>query len=136
MLKINSKPNFVRSLVVGLMLYGLVFSPALVFALPSGGNVVDGTATINEPSATNMEINQSTDKLIVNWDSFSIGEGESVQFFQPGADSVALNRVVGLDPSVILGSLSANGQIFVVNPSGVYLGASAQAIWISLMKIF
>ena len=125
MMKIDSKPNFLRSLAVGFMVYGLVFSPALVFALPTGGVVAEGTAAITQ-SGGNMSINQTTNKVIVNWNGFSIDAGESVQFSQPDVNSVALNRVVGSDPSLIMGSLSANGQIFVVNPSGVYLGANAQ----------
>ena len=69
-----------------------------------------------------MTINQSSDRMIANWQSFSIGAGNSVTFNQPGASSVALNRVVGQDPSKILGSLSANGQVFLINPNGIAIG--------------
>jgi hypothetical protein len=33
--------------------------------------------------------------------------------------------VIGVDPSIILGKLSANGQVFLSNPSGVVFGKSA-----------
>ncbi|MEW6641735.1 MAG: YDG domain-containing protein [Pseudomonadota bacterium] len=92
-------------------------------ALPTGGQVISGAATI-ATSGQAMTINQSTDRMIANWQSFSIGTGHSVTFNQPGASSVALNRVVGQDPSQILGSLTANGQVFLVNPNGVVIGKS------------
>jgi filamentous hemagglutinin family protein len=95
--------------------------PALAQNLPTGGQVVSGQATINQ-SGSAMTINQSSDRMIANWQSFSIGAGNSVTFNQPGASSVALNRVVGQDPSKILGSLSANGQVFLVNPNGIAIG--------------
>ncbi|MEJ7807902.1 MAG: filamentous hemagglutinin N-terminal domain-containing protein, partial [Telluria sp.] len=57
--------------------------------------------------------------------SFNIGAGEAVRFIQPGSDSVALNRVLGSDPSSILGSLTANGKVFLINPNGVLFGKGA-----------
>jgi filamentous hemagglutinin family protein len=69
-----------------------------------------------------MVINQSSNQMITNWQGFNIGQTESVQFNQPGANSVALNRVIGQDPTAILGKLNANGQIFITNPSGVFFG--------------
>ncbi|MHC2624595.1 filamentous hemagglutinin family protein [Bradyrhizobium huanghuaihaiense] len=95
--------------------------PALAQTLPTGGQVVSGQATISQ-SGNAMTINQSSERMIANWQSFSIGAGNSVTFNQPGASSVALNRVVGQDPSKILGSLSANGQVFLINPNGIAVG--------------
>jgi len=100
--------------------------PALAFAqMPTGGNVVSGGATITTPDATHTVIQQTTGKAIINWDSFSIGQNGYVQFIQPGSSSIALNRVVGADPSSILGNLSANGQVFLVNPNGIFFGAGS-----------
>lgn len=73
-----------------------------------------------------MVINQSSNNLITNWDSFNIGEAASVEFVQPDASSAALNRVLDNNPSQILGSLSSNGQVFLVNPAGVFFGENAQ----------
>ncbi len=73
-----------------------------------------------------MTITQVTPKMAIDWQSFSIGQGKSVTFVQPTAGAVALNRVTGTDVSVIQGSLSANGQIFLVNPNGVLFTPTAQ----------
>jgi filamentous hemagglutinin family protein len=64
--------------------------------------------------------------VAINWPSFNIGPGEAVQFVQPNRNSVALNRVLGSDPSSIFGSLQANGQVFLVNPNGILFGKGAQ----------
>lgn len=94
-------------------------------ALPSGAQVISGVAEIQ--STTNqLSIVQSTPQLITHWDTFHIGADAHVQFTQPDASSVALNRVLGADPSGIYGSLSANGQVFLINPSGVIFGPQAK----------
>jgi filamentous hemagglutinin family protein len=71
-----------------------------------------------------MLINQGSDKAIINWNSFSIGSGEAVRFIQPGSSSVVLNRVTGIDPSVLNGLLSGNGRVFLINPNGITVGPS------------
>jgi filamentous hemagglutinin family protein len=95
-----------------------------VYALPGGGVVAAGEATITG-DANNMTISQATANTVINWQSFNIAQGQTVQFVQPGASSVALNRVLGSDPSSIFGTLSANGQVFLVNPNGVLFGQGA-----------
>ncbi|WP_234418562.1 filamentous hemagglutinin N-terminal domain-containing protein [Dongshaea marina] len=73
-----------------------------------------------------MTIHQHSDKLITNWQSFSIGQDASVTFKQPGSGSVALNRVTGQSPSQILGRLNANGHVMLINPSGILFGPHSQ----------
>jgi filamentous hemagglutinin family protein len=102
----------------------LAFSP-IVRALPTGEAVVSGRVSVARPDARNMVVQQGSSKAIVNWQSFGIGASESVAFRQPGASSVILNRVVGGSPSDIFGRLSANGQVFLVNPSGVFFAPGA-----------
>src|SRR5262247_4020582 len=73
-----------------------------------------------------VTVNQSSSSAIINWNTFNIGVNESVRFNQPGASSVALNRVTGgLGPSEILGTLTANGRVFVINRDGVLFGPGA-----------
>ena len=97
--------------------------PAL--AGPVGGTVVDGAAAISQAGAT-TNIHQSTNKAIINWQGFSVGANESVNFYQPGASSVTLNRVIGNEASVINGAINANGQVFIVNSAGVLFGKGSQ----------
>ena len=98
---------------------------APVWAAPVGEQVVGGQASVSRTGANTL-VTQSSDRAAINWQSFSIGEGETVRFAQPSASSVALNRVLGQNPSQILGSLSANGQVFLVNPNGVLFGQGAR----------
>jgi filamentous hemagglutinin family protein len=100
-------------------------SPVLAQGLPTGGTVAAGAASI-ATGADQLTITQTSAAAALNWNSFSIGQGKNVTFVQPTAQSVALNRVLGSDPSVILGSLNANGKVFLVNPNGVLFGQSAQ----------
>jgi filamentous hemagglutinin family protein len=94
------------------------------FAGPTGGVVTAGSANITS-GASNTTITQSTQNAAINWLSFNIGTGEAVRFVQPNSSSVTLNRVLGSDPSSILGTLSANGKVFLVNPNGVLFGQGA-----------
>lgn len=73
-----------------------------------------------------MKIQQTSERLVTDWQSFSIGQGSTVQFVQPSSSAVALNRVLGNDVSVIQGALQANGQVFLVNPNGVLFSKEAQ----------
>ncbi|MEI6987461.1 MAG: filamentous hemagglutinin N-terminal domain-containing protein, partial [Rhodospirillaceae bacterium] len=98
--------------------------PAL--ANPQGGVVAGGTVTITQTSPTRVDINQGTTKGIVNWQSFSIGSTEHTNFNQPNAQAITLNRVVGGNLSEILGRLTANGQVWLINPNGVFFGPGAR----------
>ncbi|SEL78378.1 filamentous hemagglutinin N-terminal domain-containing protein [Halomonas daqiaonensis] len=94
------------------------------WALPVGGEVSAGSATIGG-DATVMEIKQSTQNAAINWQAFDIASGETVNFAQPNSSAVALNRVLGSDPSAIMGTLTANGSVFLINPNGVLFGQNA-----------
>ena len=95
------------------------FSHALdVNVLPTQGSVKVGSGQISQ-SGANMVISQGSARLGLDWQTFNIGANGSVTYIQPGKDAVALNRVVGNEASQIFGRLSANGQVFLVNPNGV-----------------
>ena len=97
--------------------------PACVFALPEIREVAAGQADVSR-SNSSLVITTS-DKAIINYDSFNIEGREHVQFVQPSSSSTVLNRVIGKDVSSILGSLSANGKVFLVNPNGIFFGPTA-----------
>ncbi|KQW93334.1 hypothetical protein ASC94_11860 [Massilia sp. Root418] len=100
-------------------------APPLATALPTGGQVAAGQAQI-ATSGSQMTVTQATSQAILNWNSFDIGAQASVQFKQPSANAVALNRVQSANPSQIYGKLDANGQVFLVNPNGVLFAPGAQ----------
>lgn len=111
--------HFLRKKFVVLAILASFFLPAE--ANPTGPQVTAGSASVSG-SGNQTTVTQSSDRAIINWDSFSIGAGETVRFLQPNELSAILNRVVGADPSLILGALKANGQVFLVNPNGVFFG--------------
>jgi filamentous hemagglutinin family protein len=98
--------------------------PIAAAANPTGGTVTSGSATISTAGST-VTVNASTTGTIINWNSFSIGAGETTRVNQPSAASVSLNRVTGPSSSSINGSLQSNGQVFLVNPNGIVFGSTA-----------
>lgn len=93
-------------------------------ALPSGLQVVQGSASVRTSGST-MTVTNSTN-AILQWQGFSIGAGQTVHFQQPSAASAVLNRVTGTDPSLLLGTLSSNGRVWLLNPNGVIFGSGAR----------
>ena len=98
--------------------------PALA-ELPTGATVRAGTLS-SVISGAAMVVTQSTPKAIIDWTSFSIGRGNTVQFIQPDSNAIALNRVTGTALSAIDGGLRANGQVWLLNPNGMLIGAGGQ----------
>ncbi|GAB6850536.1 beta strand repeat-containing protein [Paraburkholderia kururiensis] len=95
------------------------------YGLPVGGQVSAGSGTISQAGST-MTVSQGSQSLAINWNSFNVAAPETVNFVQPNKSAIALNRVVGSDPSAIYGKLNANGQVFLVNPNGILFGKGAQ----------
>jgi filamentous hemagglutinin family protein len=90
-------------------------------AFVAAGNVKAPVVTGNS-----MVVQQQSDKAVLNWQSFNIGAENSVHFDQPSATSVALNNIHQADPSRIFGTLTADGQIYLVNQSGFVFGKDSQ----------
>lgn len=97
----------------------IIGTGATAYALPEGGQVAAGQAAITTAGNT-MTIAQQTAQAIINWQNFGIGSGEAVHINQPNSQAMLLNRVVGSNPSEIFGQLTANGQVILVNPNGVF----------------
>ena len=102
--KVSSKGSRAVSIVVGGLLVSTLYGGVApvqaleLTALPTGGQVVSGSATISQ-SGSAMIITQATTKMIATWDSFNIGQQAAVTFQQPNAASVALNRISDQSPT-------------------------------------
>jgi filamentous hemagglutinin family protein len=93
-----------------------------VQANPVGEQVVAGAAGFERVGGA-LTITQGTDRAVINWNSFSIGAGEITKFVQPNSSSAVLNRVITANnPSAIYGALQANGQVYLINPAGIFIG--------------
>lgn len=135
---ISSVPLAVRltPLAAGLRLalYGgvaaLVLSRSVAAELPVPSNVWVAPQFAGGASLTTlgkqMVIDQHLDKVVLDWDSFNISADAAVRFNQPASTSAALNRIHQADPSRILGSLDANGQVFLINQNGIVFGEGAR----------
>jgi filamentous hemagglutinin family protein len=113
-----------RLALVGLAGTLMVTEPVL--ALPQGGQVLEGKAKIQQVNPDQLNINQQSDRAVINWQGFSVGEQQQVNFQQPSTTSATLNRVTGKERSSIAGRVTANGQVMFVNPNGIVFGPSAQ----------
>jgi filamentous hemagglutinin family protein len=91
-------------------------------ANPTGGVVTLGDAQIQNVVPGLTTIVQSTDRAVIDWQSFSIAAGEQTNFIVPNSTSATLNRVLGCDPSLLNGSLTSNGHVFLINSNGIIFG--------------
>src|SRR5918995_5225593 len=104
----------------------LALGSAYAGAQPTGPNVVGGNAAVSGAGTNSVIVNQTSDRAIINWNTFNVSTGGSATFNQPGSSSITLNRVTGgLGPSVIDGTISANGRVFIINRDGMLFGRNA-----------
>ena len=113
-----------RRLALSFCAVALPAVPLSVHALPAGGQVAAGNVAITQTGNT-MTLQQGSPHAIVNWQSFGIGAGEHLHLQQNGADAAMLARVIGSDPSQLLGTLKADGKLFLINRNGILVGAGA-----------
>ena len=111
--------------MISFLTYLIGIFPSIVFALPKDPTVQSGSLTIDTISPDKMSIYQDTQKAIIDWNNFNIDTNEHVDF-QLSQGGVTLNRITGNDPSSILGKLSSNGDLWLVNPNGVFFGKNSQ----------
>ena len=117
--------SITQILGVSLLSISLAYADPAATQLPTGGQITQGSGSISQSGAT-LTIQQNTDKMVGEWNSFNIGAKAAVDFKQPNADSVALNRINDSNPTEIQGKLHANGQVYLLNSSGVIFGKTAQ----------
>lgn len=99
------------------LLVGTIFS---AYANPQGPEIIAGDVAIESLSPTSLQVTTGN-KAIINWQEFSIDEGELTHFIQPGPTSAVLNRVLSGNPSTLAGLLKSNGQVYLVNPNGIFV---------------
>lgn len=101
---------------------GLVVLPVSVLANPSGQQVVAGNVNFQGLGTARLDINNLSQRAIINWQSFSIKQNEITNINQ-GANAFTLNRVVSGNPTAIYGQLkAAQGGVAVINPNGIVVG--------------
>src|SRR6185503_8839822 len=112
---------------VRLALAGLASATALQLATPSAlaapqieGTVRYGDVNIQQQNATTTNVNQGSQKAIMDLTVLRVPQNNTLNFNQPGKDAVFLGRAVGNTPFENYGTINANGQLFLVNPQGVY----------------
>jgi len=98
--------------------------PTYAQALPTGATVTAGKVTVNMPNANALVVHQDSQRGVVNWSSFNIGQGNTVSFVQPDAGAATLNVVKGATPTDIAGALKANGSVFLINQNGIAISAT------------
>jgi filamentous hemagglutinin family protein len=108
-----------------LIAVALSLSAGIAQAGPTGGQVTGGSGTITQSGSTTT-IQQSSQNLLLNWQTFNIAPQETVDFVQPNATAIAVNRILGTNGSVILGHLNANGEVYLINPNGVLFGKGSE----------
>ncbi|MBT0571085.1 filamentous hemagglutinin N-terminal domain-containing protein [Curvibacter sp. CHRR-16] len=96
-----------------------------VHAAPIDGKVTSGSGSVSQ-SGTTTTITQSSQNLSMTWKSFNIGSSETVNFVQPNSNAIAVNRILDTNGTQILGSLNANGKVYLINPNGILFGSGAQ----------
>jgi len=115
----SDSSRLTKAVRLGLVAVGAWFFAAEVLSNPVNPTVVNGTASFNQ--AGNVLTVTNSNGAIINWDKFSIQRGETTHFAQTSASSSVMNRVLN-DPTVIYGTLSSNGRVFLVNPAGIMVG--------------
>jgi len=113
------------ALVAALLASGQATAGGATPALPAGANIVAGNVRITS-SGNAMTVTEGSNQAIIDWQGFNIGSTSTVNFVQPSASAVLLNRVVGGAPATIQGALNANGRVFLLDTSGILFGRQAQ----------
>jgi len=94
-------------------------------AMPTGGQVVAGAGNISQSGAVTT-VTQTSQNMSANWQGFNVASSETVNFVQPTASAIAVNRIFDTNGTQILGHLNANGQVYLINPNGILFGPGAQ----------
>ena len=81
---------------------------------------------------TTVTITQTGQQALLNWLTFNIGKSTTLDFDQSAGgvnvgDWVAINTVANsIAPSQVLGSIKAQGQVYVIDQNGILFGGASQ----------
>ena len=120
------RSTFVTGLLGSVSLISMLASAHTALANPEGASVEAGSATIGQADVNTLLIQQQTQRAIINWESFNVGNGETTRFVLPDAQSVTLNRDLSGSLSEVYGSIESNGRFFLVNPNGILFGPDSR----------
>lgn len=120
----RDRRNTRKIAAVTLLVAGGAVACGVAYGNPTAPQVVNGQASFVTQGNTLTVTN--TSGTIINWQSFSNAADEVTRFVQQSSTSSVLNRVVGVDPSTILGTIQSNGRVFLINPNGILFGAGAR----------
>ena len=116
------------SALVAVGTFGFIpFADAADIELPVFGSLAGGNAIVTtNPALDKMNIDQVTDRVIINWNTFNIGADATVRFDQPNSGSLAVNKVTdSVTFTRIDGKLKANGKVVILDPNGIIFGAGS-----------
>jgi filamentous hemagglutinin family protein len=128
MIRLNPRPNLgVRSFVVSGLAALLSSGAPAAYALPSGFSVAGpvGGAALGAGDLTHLTVDQTSNRVVINWGAFNIGSGQTVTFNQPSKSSIAFNVINPTSLTTINGSLQANGGVWLFSPAGIIFGAGS-----------
>ena len=131
-MSISSLPRYItaikettRKFVVYIVVAGMLMPSTYAQATPMGGQVSSGAGSILQSGATTT-VTQSSQNLSLNWQAFNVSPEETVSFVQPSTSAIAVNRILDINATQVLGNLNANGQVYLINPNGIIFGQDAQ----------
>lgn len=121
----HDPPTLLTRILFGLGLLACTAAHADGPVLPTNPQVVAGAASVSAGNAQ-VTVNQSSQRAVIDWNTFSVGQGAGVNFNMPATSSAVLNRVTSDTTSAIAGTVSGNGQVYLVNPNGIAITESGQ----------
>ena len=116
------------SLITAAVYTGFTISAyAAPMPMPTGGTINQGTFKNfdGNPTGTTATITQTSNRGVIDWASFDVAAGRTLNFVQPDVASMTLNRVTGNSLSTIAGNINANGSIAIINPNGLFFAAGS-----------
>ena len=105
---------------------GTFLIPQAAFAGPTGEHGVANNINIQRPDAVTTTITSTALNNVINWQDYSVKQGELVQYDGGAKTNNYLNIVTGANTSNINGKIEGGNNVYIVNPNGVIFGKSAE----------